>query len=181
MKRAILAPAELGGAALGELKSWLAITTLAEDALLTGLLGAAAETCEAFTGSMPLHQTCEEIHTASPGWQRLRTAPVQAITGVDGIPAEGSRFALASDAYEIELDADGTGMVRVLRQGSAGRIAIRFSAGLAPGWGSLPEGLRHGIIRLAAHFHRERDAADPVNPPAAVTALWRPWRRLRLA
>lgn len=181
MRRAILAPAELGGAALGELKSWLAITTNAEDSLLNGLLGAAAEACEGFTGAMPLQQTCEEVHTASPGWQSLRTAPVQAITGVDGIPAEGPRFALASDAYEIELGADGTGMVRILRSGAAGRIVVRFVAGLAPGWGSLPEALRHGIVRLAAHLYRERDAADPVQPPAAVNALWRPWRRMRLA
>ena len=181
MKRAILAPAELGGAALGELKSWLAITNSAEDALLTRLLGAAAETCEGFTGTMPLQQTCEEIHTSSPGWQRLLTAPVQAITGVEGIPVEGPRFALASDAYEIELEADGSGMVRVLRQGAAGRIAVRFVAGLAPGWGSLPEGLRYGIVRLAAHLYRERDASDASHPPAAVTAVWRPWRRMRLA
>lgn len=181
MRRAILAPAELGGAALGELKSWLAFTTSAEDALLTGLLGAAVEACEGFTGAMPLQQTCEEVHTASPGWQRLRTAPVQAITGVEGIPAEGPRFAMPSGAYELELEADGSGMVRVTRQGAAGRIAVRFVAGLAPGWGSLPEGLRHGIVRLAAHLYRERDAADPVQPPAAVTALWGPWRRMRLA
>lgn len=180
MRRAILAPAELGGAALGELKSWLAITTNGEDALLAGLLGAAVEACEGFTGTMPLQQTCEEVHTASPGWQRLMTAPVQAITGVEGIPAEGPRFALASDALELELEADGSGMVRVLRQGAAGRIAVRFVAGLAPGWGSLPEGLRHGIVRLAAHLYRERDAADPAQPPAAVTALWRPWRRVRI-
>lgn len=181
MKRAILAPAELGGAALGELKSWLAITSSAEDVLLTGLIGAAVETCEGFTGCMPLQQTCEEIHTSSPGWQRLLSAPVQAITGVEGIPAEGPRIALSSDAYEVDLEGDGTGMVRVLRQGAAGRIAVRFTAGLAPGWGSLPEGLRHGIVRLAAHLYRERDAGDAGNPPAAVTALWRPWRRMRLA
>ncbi|MCR2834257.1 head-tail connector protein [Parerythrobacter lacustris] len=180
MRRAILAPAELGGAALGELKSWLAITNAQEDALLTGLLGAAVEACEGFTCTMPLQQTCEEVHTASPGWQRLRSAPVQAITGVEAIPAEGPRFMLAADAYEIELEADGSGMVRVLRQGAAGRIAVRFVAGLTPGWGSLPEALRHGIVRLAAHLYRERDAADPVQPPAAVTALWRPWRRVRL-
>jgi uncharacterized phiE125 gp8 family phage protein len=44
----------------------------------------------------------------------------------------------------------------------------------------LPEALRHGIVRLAAHLYSHRDEAEQAGPPAAVTALWRPWRRLRL-
>ena len=46
---------------------------------------------------------------------------------------------------------------------------------------SLPDGLRHGIIRLAAHAWHQRESDGPTpNPPAAVAALWRPWRQLRL-
>ena len=42
--------------------------------------------------------------------------------------------------------------------------------------------LRHGIIRLAAHQHRERETSGPGPlPPAAIAALWRPWRRMRMA
>lgn len=181
MKRVILAPAELGGAALDELKQWLAITTSHDDEALLALLGASIDMCEAFTGSMPLSATCEEVLPARAGLHCLATRPVQAITGIEGIPAEGSRFAFPSDAYEIDIDADGTGQIRIARQGAAGRIAVRFVAGLAPGWGSLPEGLRHGIIRLAAQQFRDRDAAPDTTPPAAVTALWQPWRRLRIA
>jgi uncharacterized phiE125 gp8 family phage protein len=82
----------------------------------------------------------------------------------------------------LELDADGAARVQVARPGAAGRIAVRFVAGLAASWEALPDGLRHGIVRLAAHQHRSRDsaAAEQV-PPTAVTALWRPWRRMRLA
>ena len=59
---------------------------------------------------------------------------------------------------------------------------MTYTAGLAADWDQLPEGLHHGIMRLAAHQYRERDgtAAGPV-PPASVAAFWRPWRRLRLA
>lgn len=182
MKRAIIAPPVLAPAALGELKSWLAITISAEDAALTALLHAALETCEAFTGLLPLAAECEEVLPACGGWQALATRPVAAVTGAWGIPAEGSRFALAAQDYMLELDADGGALVRVLRQGAAGRIAVRFTAGLADDWGCLPDGLRHGVLRLAAHHYREREsgAAAPV-PPAAVAALWRPWRRRRVA
>lgn len=180
MKRAIVTPADFAGAALGELKQWLAITANAEDTALVALLGAAAEMCEAFTGTMPLEVLCEELLPASAQWQTLSARPVQAIAGIEAVPAEGARFALAPDAYEIELEADGTGLVRVTRQGSAGRVAVRYTAGLAPDWAALPEGLRHGIVRLAAHQYRQRDEGGAASPPAAVTALWRPWRRLRL-
>ena len=179
MKRTVLTPPDLGGA-LDDLKLWLAISSPAEDAALAALLGAALDACEAFTGAMPLAATCEEVLPARREWQALAARPVQAIAGIEGIPAEGPRFALAVDAYEIDLDADGAGRVRVLRQGAAGRVAVRFDAGLAPEWSALPESLRHGAIRLAAELHRARDGAASVTPPAAVAALWRPWRRMRL-
>ena len=44
-------------------------------------------------------------------------------------------------------------------------------------WEQIPESLRHGIIRLAAHRHRTGEMGD--YPPAAVCALWRPWHRIR--
>lgn len=182
MKRVVVTPAALGSAALAELKDWLGITTAADDAQLIALLKAALELCEQFTGLMPLQQTCEEVLPASCEWQVLSARPVQAITVIEGVPAEGARFTLPAQNYAIELDADGGGSVRVSNPGSAGRIAVRFTAGLAADWTSLPDGLRHGVLRLAAHQyrHREDEAASGTIPPAAVAALWRPWRRLRL-
>lgn len=183
MKRAIITPAALPPAAIAELKDWLGLTTSADDAQLAALLGASLDLCEDFTGLMPLQQVCEELLPASADWQQLATRPVQTITALQGVPAEGARFALAVGAYELDLDADGAGLVRVTNQGSAGRVAVTFTAGIAPDWGSLPEALRHGVLRLAAHQYRGREdaAANSAMPPAAVAALWRPWRRLRLA
>ncbi len=182
MKRTILTPAVLAPAALAELKLWLGISTTLDDAPLAALLRTALEVCEGFTGTLPLQCAVEEVLPASSAWQPLEARPVQAITLVQGVPAEGARFSMPVADYAIELDADGGGRVRVLNPGTATRIAVRFSAGLAPDWASLPESLRHGVLRLAAHQHRMRDddAAAPL-PPAAVAALWRPWRRLRLA
>jgi uncharacterized phiE125 gp8 family phage protein len=182
MKRATIVPAVLAEEALDALKEWLAITTPREDAALTALLKAALETCEAFTGLMPLAAECEEVLPASATWRALTTRPVHAVTGVEGIPAEGARFALEAEAYAIELDADGGAMVRVLQWGAAERVAVRFTAGLAAEWADLPDGLRHGVLRLAAHHYRQRESDGPqAMPPAAVAALWRPWRRMRLA
>lgn len=182
MKRAIVVPAILASAALDELKDWLAITTPRDDAELTLLLRAALEMCEAFTGQMPLAAQCEETLPASSCWQALATRPVQAIAGIDGLADDGARSALAPDAYTIDLTADGGGLVRLVQSAALDRIVVRFTAGLAAEWADLPDGLRHGVIRLAAHHYRQRDldTVSPV-PPAAVAALWRPWRMLRLA
>ena len=135
MKRAIVTSAALVPAALAELKDWLGITTSGDDAQLNALLRAALDLCEDFTGVMPLQQVCEEILPLSPTWQALRTRPVQAVTGVQGIPAEGARFALPVGSYAIDLDADGAGRVHISHAGAAGRIAVRFTAGIAPDCG----------------------------------------------
>lgn len=182
MRRAIVTPPVLAAEALDELKSWLAIATTRDDVSLTALLRAALETCEAFTGTMPLIATCEEVHVATYEWSRLATAPVNAITGVEAISSDGGRSALPVDAYMIDITADGCGRLRLVRSTGATRVVVQFEAGLASDWASLPEGLRHGVIRLAAHNYRERDSSPPKgHPPAAVAALWQPWRRMRLA
>lgn len=180
--RTILTPPALPDAALDELKAWLAISSEADDPALTALLNAALGACEAFTGQMVLEAECEEVLPARSGWQVFATRPVQAVTLAEGIPAEGARFTLASDAYAIELDADGSARFRLVRQGAAGRIAVRFTAGMASEWAEVPETIRHGAIRMAAHLYRRRDdEVDAATPPASVAALWRPWRRLHLA
>lgn len=181
MKRLIVTPPALSPAALAELKQWLGISTPRDDAALIALLRASMEMCEAFTGVMPIEAECEEVLPACTSWQALTTRPVQAVTAIEGISADGTRFALTPGAYDIELHANGSGCVLASAPGIARKFAVRFTAGLAPDWETLPEALRHGILRFAAHQHREREGsgASPT-PPAAVAALWRPWRRMRL-
>lgn len=181
MRRTIIAPADPGAPALAELKDWLGIRSTAEDSLLMQLLRSALDACEGFTGTMPLAQFCAETLTASGEWQRLSARPVSAITEAHGIPAEGAPFPLPAVAYEVDIDADGAGRIRVIRPGIAGRVEVRYNAGLASGWATLPDPLRHGAIRLAVHLYRSRDTAQDSALPAAVAALWRPWRQVRLA
>lgn len=181
MKRAIVAAATLAPAALIELKDWLGIHTAGEDASLTAQLRAALETCEAFTRTMPLEAECEEVLPVTSDWQCLEARPVTAITAVSGLPADGPAFTLAPSAYALEFRPDGTGWVRIVDPGMANRVAVRFAAGMASDWTALPDGLRHGIVRLAAHQYRQRDTGEKGSvPPASVAALWRPWRGLRL-
>jgi uncharacterized phiE125 gp8 family phage protein len=182
MKRLIVTPAVLPPAALAELKDWLGITTAHDDAPLTALLRTALETCEDFTGRVPLECECEELLPARSHWQSLTARPIQTVTGVSAVPLVGPRVPLATDSYALEVDADGGACFRLRAAAPAERIAVRFVAGIVGNWESLPDSLRHGILRLAAHQHRQRESgAAEALPPAAVAALWRPWRRVRLA
>lgn len=181
MQRAITQPADLSGTALAELKQWLGITQSAEDTLLTGLLHASIDLCESFTRQMPLETGFEEIVPASDAWQCLETRPVRAITSVAAIAEDGTRTPLASGHYEIELETAGVGRVRLLAPGEVRSIAASFVAGIAPDWPAMPDGLRHGIVRAAAHLYRDRDGALPDAPPSSISALWHPWRLMRIA
>lgn len=173
-------PAVLAPLALAEVKAHLHITRDADDAVLTGHLRSAATLCEQFIGQSLLVRPHRETLPIARDWQVLAAQPVVAITGVTEIAADGSRFALASDAYALTIAADGMGRVRVLRPGSASRIEVQYSAGMTDHWGDLPEPLRQGIVRLAAYVHLARDSDGDAGPPASVSALWRPWRVVRL-
>ncbi len=181
MKRAILTPAIPPPSALAELKDWLGIATPRDDDGLNTLLRTALDTCEAFTGVVPIAVPCEEILPGAARWQALSTVPVLAITAVSTLSATGVRSTLMPGAFDIDLDENGAGRVRLSSSAAATRVVVSFTAGLAPDWMSLPTALRHGIMRLAAHGYRQREGDEGAEPPAAVAALWRPWRRLRLA
>ena len=106
-----------------------------------------------------------------------RVTPVRAIEGVERIAADGSAVTLPSGEYEIDIDSRGDGWVKVAGEG---RVRVSGRAGMAGEPNGVPEPLRQGIVRLAAHLFANRDG-EGGEPPAAVTALWRPYRRMRLA
>ncbi|AUW59216.1 hypothetical protein C1T17_15085 [Sphingobium sp. SCG-1] len=165
---------------VGDLKAYLRVETTAEDALLERLLRAAGDLCERFVGQWLMQREAEDVVPVSSAWVRLAARPVVAIESVFGIPAEGAEFALPVAAYAVDVDRNGDGWVRVTTPGSAGRVRVRYRAGLAAEADAVPHGLRHGIVRMAAEMHVQREG-DAAVPPAAVTALWRPWRRMRLS
>lgn len=183
MQRIVILPAEIGAAGLAELKQWLGITRNTEDALLAGLLKAALDLCEAFTGQVPLAQTIEERVPPQHGLNLLTARPVRAIAAVEVVAADGSRTVLSALDYSAEIAACGTASFRLLAPAAGRALAVRLVAGIAADWASLPPALRQGIIRLAAYHYRDRDAdgqRTPAPPPVSVTALWQPWRLMRL-
>jgi hypothetical protein len=155
----LVLPAEAGAETTGFLRAGGA----GEEAMIEALTRSSAELCESFLGRVTLARGFTET---------LR-------------PTAGSGTPLPPAAYAIDIGADGDGWVRILDDSGAGRVRVSYEAGMASQWSEVPSALRHGIVRLAAHLYNLREPAghrpSRVEPPASVTALWRPYRRIRLS
>ncbi|WP_375197360.1 phage head-tail connector protein [Sphingobium sp.] len=160
---------------LSDLKSWLRIGSDDEDGLLERLIGSATGLCEQFIGQWLVVREATEAVVADGSWQRLTARPVIAISAV-----EVAGTALAPGAYAVDIDASGDGWVRARLVDGPGKITVRYQAGMAADLDGVPDAIRQGIVRLAAEHFVARDG-EVATPPAVVSALWRPFRRMRLA
>ncbi|MDB5685369.1 MAG: hypothetical protein JWM75_3067 [Sphingomonas bacterium] len=165
---------------IAEAKAYLRIADAGEDGMIERLIGVATVLCEGFTATLLIGRAVTETLPRSGDWKRLTLTPVRSIDAIQGMDGAGGTVTLPIDSYGIDIDGNGDGWVRIRQAGGARRVTVHYSAGTADGWTGLPEPIRQGIIRLTAHLYTHRDAADDGGPPAAVAALWRPWRRMRL-
>ena len=161
-------PAAIAGA-VGAARDFLRSVGDGEQAVMTQFAASALEIGEAFTGNLLIARAVEEAIPAATSWRMLAEAPVRAIDGIGD---------LLPDDYAIDIDGDARGWVRV-NQARVGRVTVRYTAGLAIDWAGLPAPLAQGVVALIAHLYEDRGRAT--QPPAAVAALWRPYRRMRLA
>lgn len=164
---------------LAEAQAFVRIETGEEEAIVAGLIRTASALCEAFIGQVVVARDVVELLSAGAAWQRLNAVPVRAIGVVEAIAVDGSAVALSANDYAVDIDGQGGGWVR-LTGAASGRVRVTATAGLASDRNAVPEPLRQGIVRLVGHLFAQRDGSGG-EPPAAVTALWRPYRRMRLS
>jgi uncharacterized phiE125 gp8 family phage protein len=164
---------------LNEARGWLRMGTTADDAVVAQLIRAATDLCEAFIGQWLIVRAGQEAAALRAGAARLSARPVTAVDGVTLILPDGAEIALGEAAYRVTIARDGTAHVAVHDAQGAGRARIAYRAGMAPNANAVPEAIRQGIVRMVQHLHEARGGAASA-PPAAVVALWQPWRRLTL-
>lgn len=161
--------------AVAAVKAVLRVASTDEDALIAAFAETALGLAEQFLGQILIARTLRVAVEASAAWQPLAVAPVLAMMGVETLAGA----ALDAAAFAVDIDAAGEGWVRILQPDAGAHVAVVVRAGLATGWADLPAPIRQGVIVLAAYLFDERDTSAA--PPAAVTALWRPFRRIALA
>lgn len=165
---------------LAEAQAYVRVETGEEEAVLAGLLRTASLMCEQFIGQALVERAFDETLRGSSQWQRLGLTPVRSIGGLARIAEDQSETPVAAGDYAVDIDASGDGWVRLVQGPTDGVVRVQAVAGMASDGNGVPEPLRQGIIRLTAFLFNARDG-DGGEPPAAVTALWRPYRRMRLA
>lgn len=165
---------------MSEAQAYVRIETGEEEAVLAGLVRSASALCEAFLNRVVIARAFSLEVPASGEWQRLELTPVQVISGVASVDAAGAEATLAAGAYAIDIDSSGDGWVRAAVADGGLRLRVSGTAGMASGENDVPEPIRQGVLRLVAYLFTSRDGGGG-DPPAAVTALWRPYRRLRLS
>lgn len=166
--------AEITPVGVDEVKAHLRLDDGHEDALIAGLVRAATDMAEAFTGRWLIARDFTASLPASAGWQRLMPVPVLAIAAVRAVDGP-----LPVGAYEIDIDRHGVGWIRLLTGDATTRVTVSARAGQAADWNGIPESVRAGIVRCAAQMFVARDEVED-GLPAGVTALWRPWRTLAI-
>ncbi|WP_277971526.1 head-tail connector protein [Sphingomonas echinoides] len=159
--------------AVAAVKAVLRVASADEDELIAAFAETALGLAERFLGQVTIRRTMRESFGVTGGWQRIGAAPVRAITQVE----TAAGVALAATSYAIDIDPQGEGWVRV-SDGASGTRVVVFDAGMANDWSGVPGPIRQGVVLLAAHLFDAREHATP--PPLAVTALWRPFRRIPL-
>jgi uncharacterized phiE125 gp8 family phage protein len=176
-----LSPLVPDSAMLDGARAYLRIDQQCDDPSLVAILLAAIAHAESVTGQIMIQRTARQILPSNSHWQRLSATPVSSIGTVKGLPADGAAFAIDAANYSARIDANNDGYISVRQPGAAGRVEIEYQAGLAQSWSDLPESLRLAILRLTGHLYVGRDDPADAGPPAAVAALLRPWRRMRLS
>lgn len=165
---------------LNEARSWLRLGATIDDAVVAGLVRAATSICEAFIGQWLIVRAGEEILSLAPGGvARPGVRPVVGIDAVELLWPDGGEAVLAAGDYRTAIDRDGTARVTIGDPRGAVRVRVVYRAGIAKGANHVPEAIRQGILRMTQHLHDARDGAGAA-PPAAIAALWQPWRRLTL-
>jgi len=185
---------------LAEAQAFARIETDDEEALLAGLIRTASGLCEAFLGQVVIARQFQVSIQATSDWQRLSVTPVRSIDLVETVASDGLRMTMAVDGYAIDVDSKGDGWIRLTRvplpelaavaalMGEdrimpeyfrQGYVSVSGTAGIALTENDVPEPIRQGVLRLVTSLFADRDG-DGGDIPAAVTALWRPYRRMRV-
>jgi len=164
---------------LNEARCWLRLGATIDDAVVAGLVRAATSICEAFIGQWLIVRAGAEILSPTGGAFQPCARPIVGIDGVMLLSPGGGDVALDEDDYRTVIGRDGTARVTIEDLRDATRVRIAYRAGIAEGANGIPEAIRQGIVRMTQHLHDARDGAGAA-PPAAIAALWQPWRRLTL-
>lgn len=180
MSITLIQPAVLPATPLSELKAYLRIDSADDDALLSALLRAALGQAEDFTGLVLLASGWRENIVATQ-YVSLTKNPFMGVLAVSLVDMNAIITPISIASILVGLnDHDAGTLALPTAPPATSRLSIDYTAGLATDWNTLAEPLRLGIMRQAVHLYSHRDDPQTGGLALAASALWRPYKRLRL-
>lgn len=161
---------------LAEAKTHCRVDGSAEDTLIQGLIAAARDYVEAWTGCPIVSRTVAIICDDFADFSAV-PVPVISISSVSYIDANGTALALPENVYEAR--SDGLTASIALKFGQVWpsiQAGSRITVTAIVGYSSVPEALRHATMLLVGEWYRSRENSafgsnQPTELPHAVTAL----------
>jgi uncharacterized phiE125 gp8 family phage protein len=173
--RLITAPASYP-VTLAEAKTHCRIDGTDEDALVEGLIAAATEHVELYTGRAIVSQTWEAVYDSFSDALVLPKGPVSAVTYVTYIDTAGAEQTVSSVNYSLDSASDPQWVVKAsdytwptVSEG-VNNVVIRFVAGFT----TPPAPIKQAILLLVGQWYDNRAAATDkplIAVPNAVEAL----------
>ncbi len=188
----LLIPPAVEPVTLEEMKAHARITDNAEDVLLSALIVAARQWCEAYTRRAFIKQTWAQYISARPLGDRIELIrppliDVVAVRTYDDADQETIWF---DGNYFV--DASSEPALLVLRNGktwadferAANGMVIEYQAGYGPAPSDVPEVARLAIKQLALHWYEHRGEAvvegSAAKVPLIIESLLQPLRLISM-
>lgn len=170
---------------LAEAKAHLRVDHSDDDTLITGLIAAATDHLDGWTGILGravITQTWRQDYAGFGCTLRLPLHPVASVSGVTYYDADNAQQTLATSVYELLTDAGGPYISLKADQSwpgtksRTGAVSVTFVAGEA----TAPPAIKAAILITVAHLYDNRGSEGPeaMSLPPAAGALIKPYRRV---
>lgn len=174
---------------LADLKAHCRVDYTDDDAYLLGLITAATNTCESFTGRQLIYATYTLKLDGFPSDDEIELPrpPLSSITSITYIDTAGNSQTVAAADYQVDSSSIVGRIVPAYnaywpatRDGQYNVVTVTFVTGYGATAGTVPVRLRQGIKAFAAtmYEHRETVIVGTIKTeiPEVCRALWYPFK-----
>jgi uncharacterized phiE125 gp8 family phage protein len=162
---------------LAEAKLYLRVDQTTEDALISDLIVAARMMAEGWLKKSLISQSWKlSYDDGIPDYVPLPMGPVSAIASVVLVNRDASTSTVSAGSYYLNAAQDALMMDNAL---IAHRIEINYSTGYGAA-SAVPKPIKQGMLCHIAALYDSRGEAGEVALPEQATALYLPFREVRL-